>query len=82
MDLVASNSGYHEPMSQEIRARLRKPRGIPVYLYNADNLALLYVFESKQHMYDSIGIHHNSLNDCLNLGTLYLDTLFFFFGFN
>lgn len=28
-------------------------------------------------MYDSINIHHKSLNDCLNLGTVYLDTLFF-----
>jgi hypothetical protein len=64
-------------MSQEIRERLRKQRGIPVYIYNADDFALLYVFESKQHMYDSISIHHNSLNDCLNLGTLYLDTFFF-----
>lgn len=39
-----------------------------------------HVFESKQHMYDSINIHHKSLNDCLNLGTLYLDTFFFFFS--
>jgi len=77
VDLVASSSGYHEPMSPEIRERLRKQRGIPVYIYNAENFALLYVFESKQHMYDSIGIHHNSLNDCLNLGTLYLDAFFF-----
>ena len=77
VDLVDSNSAYFEPMNQEIQAILRKPRGIPVYLYNVDNLALLYVFESKQDMYDSISIHHNSLNDCLNLGTLYLDTFFF-----
>lgn len=77
VDLVASSSGYHEPMGQEIRERLRKQRGIPVYVYNTDDLALLYVFESKQHMYDSISIHHNSLNDCLNLGNLYLDTFFF-----
>ena len=77
VDLVASSSGYHEPMSQEIRERLRKQRGIPVYIYNADDFALIYVFESKQHMYDSINIHHKSLNDCLNLGTLYLDTFFF-----
>lgn len=56
VDLVASSSGYHEPMGQEIRERLRKQRGIPVYVYNTDDLALLYVFESKQHMYDSISI--------------------------
>ena len=77
IDLVASSSGYHEPMSQEIREKLRKKRGIPVYIYKADDFTLLYIFESKQHMYDSISIHHNTLNDCLNLGSIYLDTLFF-----
>ena len=77
VDLLASSSGYHKPMSQEIREILRKQRGIPIYIYNGDDFALLYVFESKQHMYDSINIHHKSLNDCLNLGTLYLDALFF-----
>lgn len=77
VDLVASSSGYHEPMSQEIREIFRKQRGIPVYIYKGDDFTLLYVFESKQHMYDSINIHHKSLNDCLNLGTLYLDTFFF-----
>ncbi len=77
VDLLASSSGYHEPMAQEIREKLRKQRGIPVYIYIADDFTLLYVFESKQHMFDSISIHYNTLNDCLNLGTLYLDTFFF-----
>lgn len=80
VDLVASSSGYHEPMSQEIRDRLRKQRGTPVYLYSADNFTLLrrkLLFESKQHMYSSINIHHTTLNDCLALGTLYLDAFFF-----
>jgi hypothetical protein len=77
VDLLASSSGYHEPMAQEIREKLRKQRGIPVYIYKADDFSLLYVFESKQYMYDSISIHHNTLNDCLILGTLYLDIFFF-----
>ena len=47
-------------MSQEIRDRLRKQRGTPVYFYNADDFTLLYVFESKQHMYNSINIHHTT----------------------
>lgn len=76
VDLVASSSGYHEPMSQYIRDRLRKERGTPIYVYEAKTLTLLYVFESKQHMYDSISIHHKTLNVCLDLGTLYLDHLF------
>lgn len=37
----------------------------------------LYLFESKQYVYNSINIHHKTLNDCLNTGTLYLDTFFF-----
>jgi hypothetical protein len=77
VDLIASSSGYHDPMSMEARERLRKQRGIPVYIYNAEDFTLLYVFDSKQHMYDSISIHHNTLNDCLNTGTIYLDTFFF-----
>ena len=44
VDLVASSSGYHSPMCQVIRDKLRKDRGIPVYLYSADDFTLLYVF--------------------------------------
>nr|YP_010119094.1 GIY-YIG endonuclease domain-containing protein [Erysiphe necator]QQY98207.1 GIY-YIG endonuclease domain-containing protein [Erysiphe necator] len=77
VDLVASSSGYHSPMCQVIRDKLRKDRGIPVYLYSADDFTLLYVFESKQQMYSSINIHHNTLNDCLASGTLYLNAFFF-----
>lgn len=77
VDPIASSSGYHEPMAREIREKLRKERGIPVYIYKADDFTLLYKFDSKQHMYDSISIHHKTLNDCLDIGTLYLDTFFF-----
>lgn len=77
VDLVASSSGYHQPMSQEIRDRLRKQRGTPIYIYNAEDFSLLYIFESKQYMYDTINIHHKTLSNCLSLGTLYLDAFFF-----
>jgi hypothetical protein len=76
VDLVASSSGYHEPMVQEIRKKLRKERGTPIYIYDAETITLLFIFESKQHMYNSINIHHKTLNDCLDLGTLYLDYFF------
>lgn len=85
-------------MSLEIRERLRKQRGTPVYVYvySGENFTLLYVFESKQHMYNLINIHHTTLNDCLTLGTLYLPRgtpvvpagphrgrcFFLFFGYN
>lgn len=77
VDLVASGSGYHEPMSQEMREKLRKQRGVPVYVYTANDFTLLYIFESKQQLYNLINMHHNTLNDCLNLGNIYLDTFFF-----
>ncbi len=77
VDLVASSSGYHSPMSQEMREKLRKQRGTPVYMYDVKDFTLLYVFESKQQIYDSINMHHNTLNDCLNIGNIYLDAFFF-----
>lgn len=77
VDLIASNSGYHEAMSQEMCEKLRKQRGTPVYVYKASDFTLLHVFDSKQHMYNSINIHHNTLNNCLNKGSTYLDTFFF-----
>lgn len=77
VDLVASSSGHHEPMSQEIRDRLCKQRGTPVYVYNVEDFTLLYIYGSKQHMYDSINIHHNTLSNCLNTGDIYLDAFFF-----
>jgi hypothetical protein len=76
VDLVASSPGYHEPMSQEMRERLRKQRGTPVYVYEAESLTLLHIFNSKQYMYNKIGIHHKSLQDCLDIGNLYLDYFF------
>ena len=76
VDLVASSSGYHEPMTQETRNKLRKQRGTPVYVYQAESLTLLHVFDSKQYMYNEINIHHKSLQDCLDIGTLYLDYFF------
>lgn len=76
IDMIASSSGYHEPMSLELREKLRKLKGTPVYVYKADTLTLLFVFESKQYMYDSIKVHHKTLQDCLDSGCLYLDTFF------
>nr|QBM09690.1 hypothetical protein [Dactylella sp.] len=77
VDLVASSSGYHQPMSQEIREQLRKQRGTPIFVYNANDFTLLYIFASKTFMYNTINIHHKTLDDCLDLGKLYLDTFFF-----
>jgi hypothetical protein len=55
---------------------MRKQKGTPIYVYEAESLTLLYIFDSKQYMYDKISIHHKSLQDCLDIGTLYLDHFF------
>ena len=81
VDLIANNSGYHEPMAQEIREKLRKERGTFVYIYNVWTFSLMYIFESKQDMYTSISIHHKTLKDCLDSGTFYLDYFFFIYRF-
>lgn len=77
VDLIASSSGYHEPMKQEIRERLRKQRGIPVFMYDANDFTLLYIFDSKTYMYNSINIHHKTLENCIYSGQIYLDAFFF-----
>ena len=77
VDLVASGSGFHEPMSQEMREKLRKLRGTPVYMYSTKDFTLLYIFGSKQQVYSLINVHHVTLNGCLSAGTIYLDSFFF-----
>jgi hypothetical protein len=76
VDLVASSSGYHEPMKQEIREQLRKQRGTPIFMYDANDFTLLYVFDSKTYIYNSINIHHKTLDDCIYSGQIYLDAFF------
>ena len=73
VDLLAIKSGNHKPMAQEMRDRLRKQRGTTIYVYEAKSLTLLHIFDSKQYMYNKISIHHKSLQNCLETGTLYLD---------
>ena len=45
-DLLASGSGYHESMSENIREKLREQRGTPIYVYACEapkTLNLLYI---------------------------------------
>jgi hypothetical protein len=77
VDLVASSSGYHEPMSQEMREKLRILRGTPVFMSSTKDFTLLYIFGSKQQVYSLINMHHVTLNNCLNSGEIYLDNFFF-----
>lgn len=59
-----------------MRNRMRILRGTPVFIYSIEDFTLIYVFDSKQQMYSSINIHHNTLQDCLETGKFYLDSLF------
>jgi GIY-YIG catalytic domain/NUMOD1 domain len=78
VDLVAGGSlGYHEPMSVEMRNKLRKLRGIAFFVYDTKSHSLIYKFNSKQHAYDNIHIDHRTLNDCLDNGILYLNRFLF-----
>lgn len=59
-----------------MRKKLREKRGTVVYVYRSEDSALLHRFKSKQHVYDTISIHHTTLNSCLSSGIIYLDTFF------
>ena len=70
------NAGSQDYNYAELWAKLRKLRGTPIYIYEAETLCLLYMFESKTHMKNTIGIDGRTLEDCLNSGRLYLDYFF------
>lgn len=85
VDRIAQRTGDHYPMSIEMRNKLREirvaggnyaPLGTPISFYDKDNLDLLYIFASKTEMYNLIKIHHKTLDDCLSLGKLYLNSFF------
>lgn len=78
VDPVAGGmNGYHAPMPQELRDKLRKERGSTIYLYDIILGSLVFIFESKTTLYSSINVHHKTLNKCLELGPVYLDRFIF-----
>lgn len=70
-------SGFHLPMSEEARKKLRKLRGQVFYVYDINTKTLIFIFDSKQFAYDNINIDHRSLNKSLNDGSLYLNRFMF-----
>src|ERR1700743_352237 len=70
-------SGFHLPMSEEARIKLRKLRGQVFYVYDTSTKTLIFIFDSKQYAYDNINIDHRTLNDCLYEGSLYLNRFMF-----
>jgi len=78
VDLVAGGSlGYHNPMSEEMREKLRIMRGISFLMYDIETHSLIFKFQSKQYAYDHIHINHTTLNDCLYNNKLYLNRFLF-----
>jgi hypothetical protein len=70
-------SGFHLPMSEEARKKLRKLRGQVFYVYDTSTKTLIFIFDSKQFAYDNISIDHRTLNNCLYEGFLYLNRFIF-----
>ena len=70
-------SGFHLPMSEVARKKLRKLRGQVFYVYDTSTKSLTFIFDSKQFAYDNINIDHRTLNDCLYEGSLYLNRFMF-----
>ena len=76
VSLIASSTTHQGPMDQAMRQRMRKLKGTRIYVYEAETLCLLFRFDSKQYMSRELSMHHQTLNDCLDSGSLYLDYFF------
>jgi len=70
-------SGFHKPMSEEARIKLRKIRGQPFYVYDIHTKSLIFIFDSKQFAYNEINIDHRTLNNCLYNGEIFLNNFLF-----
>jgi hypothetical protein len=68
VDMVASSSGYHEPLSEEWREYFRKLRGTKVFIYDTETLRLIFKSDSIQYLVDNLNIHRKSVNDCATTG--------------
>ena len=68
VDLVASSTGYHEPMSMEWRQYLRELRGTPVFVYDIATSNLIHMFDSKTYLYKMLNMDHRTLDKYLANG--------------
>jgi hypothetical protein len=78
-DNIASGSGKNYSMSEEAKERLRKERGIAVFMYDMFNATFLISFDSKTFTQLQLNMDHRTLNDCLKIGNLFLDRFLFSF---
>ena len=61
VDLYASSTGYHEPISEYWRAYFRKARGQGIYIYDANSGKLVLISDSLQYISQYLGIHRNTI---------------------
>lgn len=76
VDLVASSTGYHEPMSEYWCNYFRKmPHGggIKVFIYDTSTNQLIFISDSITYLADCIGIHRNTVLRYTSSGDLYLN---------
>jgi hypothetical protein len=80
-DKIASGSGKNYLMSEEAKERLRKERGIAIYIYDMFNATYLISFDSKTFTPRRLQLNmdHRTLNDCLKNGNLFLNRFLFTF---
>lgn len=71
VDRFAQSTGYHTPMSMEMRIKLRLERGKQVFIYDATSMVFLYRFDSRQQLYTLLKVHHTSLTKSLLNGIPY-----------
>lgn len=76
-DNTASGSGKNYPMSEVAKERLRKERGIAVFMYDMFSATFLISFDSKTFTQLQLNMDHRTLNNCLNNGILFLDRFLF-----
>lgn len=72
VDLIASSTGYHEPISDYWRDYFRKARGIGIYIYDITRGKLVFVSDSIQYIADHVGIHRSTILRYRNRSELFL----------
>jgi hypothetical protein len=77
VDLVASSTGYHEPLSMEWRIYFRELRGTPVYVYDIATTNLVHMFDSKTSLYKMLSMDHRTLDKFLASGKPFLNRFVF-----
>lgn len=78
VDLIAGGmSGFHTPMSESWRIRLRQERGTGFHIFDSVSMGLLYSFDSIQHSCDHMHMHRKTVNTCLNTGEKYIGRFVF-----